>query len=306
MNTQEWALIVFTILAQMAVGSFLVLGVVHFFARRQAGEAAADRLSDRALLGIGPVLVLAMIASLFHLGTPLNAPRAVANIATSWLSREVLFSVLFVVVGGVFALMQWRKMASATVRFVVAVVAAIIGLALLVSMSQVYMLDTQPAWNSWVTPLSFFTTAALLGLFAVGASYVVNYNWVRASDASCAEEQCILLRAALRGIAVAAIVFLGVELVTVPIYLAGLANQGPAAVETARLLTDDYLALLVLRLAFLFLGAGVLGFFLYQNAASPGREQIMGRLAYGAFILVLVASVVGRFLFYASHVKIGL
>jgi len=46
----------------------LILGIVHFFAARQWGEAEADRLSDRALLAIGPVLVLGTIASLFHLG----------------------------------------------------------------------------------------------------------------------------------------------------------------------------------------------------------------------------------------------
>jgi len=37
MNVREWALIAFTILAQMSVGSFLVLGVVHFFAARKDG-----------------------------------------------------------------------------------------------------------------------------------------------------------------------------------------------------------------------------------------------------------------------------
>ena len=87
MNTQEWALILFTILSQMAVGAFWVLGVVHFYARRKMGETAANRMSDGALLVIGPVLVLAFVASLFHLGSPLNAPRAVIGLGSSWLSR---------------------------------------------------------------------------------------------------------------------------------------------------------------------------------------------------------------------------
>ena len=109
MSIREWALILFTILGQMSVGAFLVLGLVHFFAERKAGTAEADRLSDRALLAIGPVLVLGMLASLFHLGNPLNAYRAVANVGTSWLSREILSGVIFAVLGGLFAIMQWRK-----------------------------------------------------------------------------------------------------------------------------------------------------------------------------------------------------
>jgi len=33
---------------------------------------------------------------------------------------------------------------------------------------------------------------------------------------------------------------------------------------------------------------------------------MLGNLAYAAFALVLVAEVLGRFLFYATHVRIGI
>jgi DMSO reductase anchor subunit len=46
MNARDWALITFTILTQMSVGSFLVLGIVHYYANRKAGMKEADRLSD--------------------------------------------------------------------------------------------------------------------------------------------------------------------------------------------------------------------------------------------------------------------
>src|SRR5689334_6577738 len=112
MSGREWALIAFTILAQMSVGAFVMLGVVHFFAVRKGGVLEADRLSDRALLAIGPTLAFGLIGSLFHLGSPLNAPRAITNFATSWLSREITFGVVFAVLGAVFAFMQWRKLGS--------------------------------------------------------------------------------------------------------------------------------------------------------------------------------------------------
>jgi len=305
MNTQEWALILFTILAQMAVGAFWVLGVVHTYARRKMGEEAADRLSDGALLVIGPVLVLAFVASLFHLGSPLNAPRAVIGLGTSWLSREIFFGTLFAVLGAVFALMQWRKIASSGVRMVIAWIAALVGIAFIISMTMVYMVPAQPAWNTWLTPIRFFSTTALLGLFTVGASYVFNYNYVKEHDPECADQQCLLLRETLRGIAVTSIVLLGLELVAIPVYLVSLSTLGPAAAETARLLTQEYMPLLVLELTLLFVGAGVLALFLYRNASSPGREVAMSRLAYAAFICIFVGAVVGRYLFYASHVRIG-
>lgn len=263
-------------------------------------------LSDRALLAIGPVLVLAMLASLLHLGNVLNAPRAAANFGTSWLSREILLVVIFAVLGGVFALMQWRKIASTTVRNIVAVIAAVVGLGLVYSMAKVYMVENQPAWNSWATPVSFFCTALLLGLFAVGAAFVVTYGYARSKDPECEDVLCALMRNSLRWIAVAAVIVLGIELVAIPLYLVSLAGGGPAAQETARAITGDYGLLLALRLALIFAGAGILGFFVYQAASLPGRERVLGNLAISAFVLVLVAEVVGRFLFYATHVPVGL
>lgn len=306
MITREWALVVFTILAQMSVGSFVILGVTHFFASRKTGPEEADRFSDRALLAIGPAMLLGLIASLLHLGNVLNAFRAVTNLGTSWLSREVLFGVLFAVVGAVFALLQWRKIGGIGLRNAVAWIAAILGLALVFSMSQVYMLPTQPVWNTLATPISFFTTTLLLGSLALGVAFVMNYAYAVKKDPSCEEAQCELLRAALRWFAITTVVLLGVELVLSPIYIAYLAASGSKyAIASAELMVGKYVVIFALRLILAFIGAGVFGVFLYQNALSPGQEKVLANFAYGAFGLVLVAEVLGRFLFYATQVQIG-
>ena len=306
MGIREWALIVFTILTQMAVGSFVVLGIVHYFAARKLGLAEADRVSDRALLAIGPVMVLSLIVSLFHLGNPLNAYRAVTNLGSSWLSREILFSVLFVVAGGAFAIAQWRKIGTFAARNVLAWIAALIGLVLVFNMSNVYLLPTQPAWDTLATPVSFYTTALLLGVLAVGAALVANYAYTQRKDPACADAQCLLMRSTLRWLALASVVLLGVELVVVPFQIAYVTAGTTAGQASVGLLFDQYGVVLALRLALAFLGAGILGLFVYQNAMSADREKFVGTLAYGAFALVLVAEVLGRFLFYATHVKIGL
>jgi anaerobic dimethyl sulfoxide reductase subunit C len=306
MNVHDWSLIVFTILAQMAVGAFVVLGIVHFWAKRTAGEAEADRLSDRALLAIGPVLILGLFASLFHLGTPENAYYALLNIGTSWLSREILFGTLFAVAGGAFALLQWRKIGSVSLRQILAAVAALLGLALVFSMSQVYMLQTVPVWNHWATPLSFFVTTFLLGALAIAAAFVANYAYVQRTDPGCAEIQCTLLRGALRGIALSTLVLLGIQFVIGPWYLASLAAGPATAVASAAMIAEQYGNLFALRLAMVFAGAGVVAFFLYRNAIAPGHERILTNLAYAAFALVLIGEVMGRYLFFATFLRLGL
>ncbi|MEJ2302285.1 MAG: dimethyl sulfoxide reductase anchor subunit [Anaerolineales bacterium] len=305
MNAREWALIVFTVLTQMSVGSFLVLGVVHFFAARKAGMEEADRLSDRALLSIVVVLALAMLASLLHLGNPINAPRAVTNLATSWLSREVLSGVVFAILGVIFAVMQWRKVASFAVRNVIAWITALIGLILVFCESMIYMLPTEPSWNTLTTPVSFYTTTLLLGSLAMGAAFVANYAYVQRKNPGCADAQCELMRGALRWIAIASILLVGIDLVVIPVYFALLVTGPSAAVSSAKLIVDHFMSVFVLRLVLAFIGAGVFGVFLYQNAQSAGRERILGYQAYSAFVLVLVAEVLGRFLFYATHIRIG-
>ncbi len=300
MDLHEWALIAFTILMQMSVGAFVVLGIVHFFVKRGAGEAQADRMSDLALLAIGPVLVLAMVASLGHLGNPMRAPFAITNWDTSWLSREILFTAAFVGVGGVFAIMQWRKLGSFALRTAIAWVAALIGLAAVYSMAQIYMLRTVPVWNTPVTVVQFFTTTFLLGSLAVGAAFSVNYAIQRRRDPSCAEEQCNLLRAASRWIALTAVVLLGVEFVVVPMYMASLAGN-PLTAAAGQLLVQDYGWMLFSRLALVFLGAGVVGLLVYRYAVSAASPQMLGTLMVVAFALALAGEVLGRYLFYASH-----
>lgn len=307
MNVRDWALITFTILVQMSVGSMWVLEVAHFFAARKYGAEEADRLSDRALYALVPVIVLAFIASLLHLGNPFSAYRAVTNLGSSWLSREILFGVIFAVLAFLFAFLQWRKIGSRVLRNVIGWLAALVGLVLVFSMSNVYLLQAQPAWNSWATPVSFFATTFLLGVLAMGAAFVANYAHVQRKYPDCAERQCTLMREALRWIAVAAVLLVGVELVVLPLYLATLAGGGSAAgLASIKLMVGSSGWMLVLRVVLAFIGAGVLAMFLYQNALSAGHEKMLGNLAYAAFIIVLAAEVLGRILFYTTHIQIGI
>jgi anaerobic dimethyl sulfoxide reductase subunit C len=306
MDVRDWALITFTILVQMSVGSMWVLLVAHFFAARKYGEEAANRLSDRTFLVLVPVIALAFIASLLHLGNPINAYRAVTNLASSWLSREIFFGVIFAILAFVYAFLQWRKIGSFVLRNIIALVAAIVGLVLVYSMSHVYMIRTQPAWNSWATPVSFFVTAFLLGVLAMGVAFVANYAYLRRKTPDCAEIQCDLMRDALRWVALAAVLLLGAEMVVLPLYVASLSLGTVAGLASLQLMIGSFGWALALRVALAFIGAGVFAVLLYQNAMKAGHEKLLSNLTYAAFILVLVAEVLNRYLFYVSHVRIGI
>lgn len=307
MNPHEWALIVFTVVMQMAVGSFVILGGVHFFASRRNGNEEADKLSDRALLALGPVVVFALIVTLFHVGNPLNAPRALANIGSSWLSREIALSLVFALGGAVFAFVQWRKISTSAVRNGLALVVAAVGLVLVYAMSMIYQIATVPAWDTFATTATFYITTFLLGTLAMGAAFVANFWYIRRNKMDPQNIQYTMLATSLRWIALCSVGLLGLQFLVIPIYLAQLSSAAsPEALASVQFLSQDSGIIFVVRLILLFVGAGMLAVFVYQNASSESRVRVVGNLAYLAFALVLISEVLGRYLFYSSMVKIGL
>ncbi|HPP62581.1 MAG: dimethyl sulfoxide reductase anchor subunit [Chloroflexi bacterium] len=298
MVTREWALLIFTILGQMASGALLTLMLIRAFAIRKTNVQQANRLTDGPLFIVVPIMALALLASLFHLGNLINITKAVPNLGTSWLSREVIVAVVFVVLAALYTFLQWRKLSTELIRATIGWIAALVGQFQTIAMIMVYMIRTQPAWNTFATPITFLVTSFLLGVLVVAAALV-------ATRAIGDETQTDLLRSTLRGIAITSIALVGVEFVVLPIYVLYLSTQGASALQTMSSMFGTYTAVLVLRLLLVFVGGGVLGAYLYENAAN-GKERNLALLVYSAFILVLIAEAMGRFLFYATHYSIGL
>jgi len=299
MDIREWALLVFTILGQISTGTLFVLLIVRTYAVRKAGIEQANRLTDLPLLFVVPIMLVALVASLLHLGSPLNIVRAVPNLGSSWLSREVIVAVIFVILAGAYTFMQWRKISTESTRTALGWVAALVGLFQTFAMSLVYMIRTQPAWNTIATPITFMTTALLLGSMLVGVVLV-------ALSAGKDEVQAGLLSVVLRGIAVASVVLVGVQFVTLPLYAMYLSTQGEAALQSLSMMSGPLSGILLLRLVFVFLGAGVLAVYMYQTASTAGKEKVLASVVYSAFILALAGEVLGRYIFYVTHVRIGL
>ena len=306
MNIREWALITFTILAQMAAGAMLVLMVVRAYLTSKATTQDADAMLDGPLFIVVPIMGLALLASLLHLDNLINVVKAVPNLDSSWLSREVVLGVVFVVLAVVYTFMQWRKLGSSIVRTVIGWITALVGLSQVYAMSMVYMIRTQPAWNTLATPVTFFASSLLLGGLVVAVAMLISQNQIQKKNNALAEKQAVHLRQVLQGTALGAVILLGIEFLVMPIYMAYLATQGSTALESVMLMVGPYLSTLVIRLLLIFVGAGILATYLYRNAGMPGREKIVATITYGAFALVFVAEIMGRILFYATHVRIGL
>lgn len=150
---EEAPLVGFTLLMQMAVGSFWA--VLWLF--------QGVSLPWLPMLLIGLCLGGGVITSFAHLGSKRNAWRVLSHVRKSWLSKEILFTILF---GAGWAGTLLSMLAHAG-TFLFSGVTALLGVELIHAMSRVYRLPAVPAWNSWRTQARFFLSALLLGSLAM-------------------------------------------------------------------------------------------------------------------------------------------
>ena len=80
---EEWSLVLFTLLAQTSIGIVISSQLVPI------GD---NKTAKTALLFAVGIMAASLAVSLTHLGDPLGAYRTLANIGSSWLSREILFA----------------------------------------------------------------------------------------------------------------------------------------------------------------------------------------------------------------------
>lgn len=306
MNAAELPMIIFTVLAQMSVGAFIVLGLIQTFATLRYSSEQVDRIADPALYAIGPTLVLGLAASTFHMNDPLNVLNVFRHLGSSWLSREIVFGMLFAGAGFVFAVMQWRKWGPPRLRQLVAAVTALLGIGLVWSMSQIYAsLTNVPAWNTWATPLQFFTTTLLLGSLAVATAIMLVATVRRPGATEGAHVDRKLASTSIRALTILAVVASAGVLVGMPVHVAQLAaDPSPAAQASLHVFSGT---LFIARLALTVAGAGLLAVFAYGLATSEhSRARLLTVVVAGALVLAFVGEFLGRTMFYESFASIGI
>ncbi|RMB62122.1 dimethyl sulfoxide reductase anchor subunit family protein [Tessaracoccus antarcticus] len=302
----ELPLVIFTIAAQMSVGSFVVLGIIQLV-NWNTPQRTLDKVTMPALYAIGPLLVFGLAASTLHLGSPMRAANALLHLQSSWLSREILLGMLFAGSGALFAVLQWFRWGPHRLRQALALITAVLGLTLVYAISQVYSLRTIPAWATYATPLRFYITTFLLGGVAVAAALVVASYVRRRRGGEPDPEARALITRTVQGIAFGGILALGLKFIGQPAYLSYLGTEGSAAAQaTLELLNGKYMWLSAAQNILIFAGVVGLGFLLFRMARSRGVSRLLPVVTVAAFVLVLSGEFIGRLLFYATMVRIGI
>ena len=285
MFSEEWPLMMFTLFSQLAVGMFLMLLIVRTALKNKDAKAASG-ITKFGFTVTGVIMLVALILSLFHLGSPAGAYRSISNLGSSWLSREILTAGGFFVLWVVSYLLERKGKESAGLNWAIAV----IGLVAVFCMASIYASSIRPAWENVNTYISFFGTTFLFG--TVGALVAIAYGM---KGKTVTPE----VMATLKKISLVALLAVAVQLIYLPIYISGLASAGSAGSASAKLLATGYAAPVVIRWL-LSLAGGVLAVYALNK---KGKGRMAANTLYLALVAILVGEFIGRFVFYATAVS---
>lgn len=281
----EWPLVFFTLMVQLAVG--LHLGLLALYGPRGARLPSSTMRpwSQRPSLFVGILMAVALTFSLLHLGTPLNAVHTLSNLEDSWLSREILATLLFLGLWGSGFWMGRRPEVAAWKARALAWASAVAGIVLILAMARIYMVPARPLWDHWLTPASFFLSTLLLGATAL-AAYVEHPSLAKALPPAWGSlSRSILIPSGL-GAALAQ----GAVTLAHPL-TAGLLTSPPGR------------PLVILRLLLLLVGALFLVIPLTRRSPPETHRSLGARNGpwlIAALLLMGVSEVLGRMLFYSA------
>lgn len=163
----HWPLVLMLVLTQISVGAFAVDQLVSGIAL----VAGRDEIPAQRTLQLAAAFCLGMLglaASIFHLGRPLLAYRAIIGWRTSWLSREVIAFGAFALSASAYAAIPLLETIglrlSPTVEHLLGAAVTGTGLAGVFCSTMIYASTRRVFWNAGYTGLKFLFTCVVLGI----------------------------------------------------------------------------------------------------------------------------------------------
>ncbi|WP_058909876.1 dimethyl sulfoxide reductase anchor subunit family protein [Entomohabitans teleogrylli] len=278
----EWPLVIFTLLMQVSVGCLAVALLCHLRTGgtlRPTHALAAMRLP---LLSAFIAGALGLLASIFHLGNPLHMFYTLTHIASSWMSREVLVTGIYM---GLLFISVALAMLKQRLAVGILMLALLAGLVDIYVMSAIYANTLFTLWGGWFTWSGFYGSALLLGgmltcTMVMPVLKTQGYQTeagrvLRISLAACGAGILLLLLSASS--------------------LLTMVGQPASLGITGKTLPEGLFNLSILRVALLSLGMFTAGRLLCRNSHQRSAGAVLGLSS----LCIVAAEVVGRYVFFS-------
>lgn len=300
---QHRPLVVMLVLTQLSVGAFCLDRVAGSFVSGAAQQLLRP-VHSLAALGLG---LLALFASVFHLGRPLYAFRAVLGLRTSWMSREILAFGAFAQTAMLYAAVVWREPLCAllscpplsaslaqTLEAVLGGFVAVCGVLGVFCSVMIYQATLRRFWSFARTGFKFMMTTVVLGMATTLFSSTLA-AWLSGSA-----EGAATLGELARTLGQALIVVVAVELAfELSILLHLREKQQSELKRSALLLSGELSGMGRFRLSAALLGGIVLPLVAAANiGAVVGPGAVV--CAFGALCVLTVGELLERTLYFSA------
>lgn len=292
------SLVFMTVLTQLSVGGFMAL----FFADMLSRQAAFGlHLQEFLKIGPGAMLgtaALALGTSVFHLGRPIFAFRALKMWRRSWISREVLFFSLFAGLATLYSFLRWQEaQLPAPLMLAIGCVVLVFGILGIYSSARIYMVPARPSWNNIRTPIAFFATSLILGPLVT--------LWIFAWQARVHSVVLLASGAAIIAIILVAVILIAglMQLASILIKLFYILSRDDHELRaSAKLLTQNFRFVFLVRLGLLVISLLGIALSLIGLMQPNGWSPIIVFWICGFLFMSLLSELLGRYLFFVSVV----
>ncbi|MBS4191543.1 dimethyl sulfoxide reductase anchor subunit [Bacillus sp. FJAT-49705] len=276
----EWALLIFSICVQTAIGGMFMLWLYQRNISK-SGDETTFTILKTPLIIIAVLSLIGLGASFGHLGAPSNAFNTIRNIGSSWMSREIVVTGLFIAAACItagLAILQKK------INPILLIVTAIIGFVDIYCMASIYSNSLISGWNSINTFTSFYGTAFVLGAVLI-ASFTIPALRAKNMDDNAKALLKLSFFTALFGIAI--------QLLGVALFPAAMTDVNIMAATAATSSLEPYQGTIAIRWVIEVIGIVLLGYM----ALSPVKKTTI-TVAFVALIVIGFAEGLSRYVFY--------
>ncbi|XVH60343.1 DmsC/YnfH family molybdoenzyme membrane anchor subunit [Providencia hangzhouensis] len=279
----EFPLVIFTLFMQASVGCLVVALICYFRVLGGGNDIQNVQFIKRPVLASFVLGCVGLLGSLFHMGNPLHMFYTMLHVSTSWMSREVWATAIYM--GLLFfsvALLLLKQKANAALL----VLSAIAGLMYMYAMSALYANTLFNLWNGLFTYASFFGAVLLVG--GVVAALLL----VGSLHRSAKEEQVQRVVKITLGLGIMGILLMLLGALSLlgnigePIYLG----------MTQREMPEGLLSLSLVRVVLIALGILFVGRLLCQKTGQNTNATVVMSLAT---LCIFAGEGVGRVVFFS-------
>lgn len=279
----ELPLALFTALASMGAGAFVLLAVAFFTAG--LSEEQLKRV-DKLSVVPAAVVIVGFVAAFFHLANPLAALNVFNGVGHSPMSNELVVASLFAVVMVLYVALALAGKLKGMGRAVFALVVGVLAVVFALFMGLAYGIATIPTWSTpW--PVVQMLGYLLLGGAALSAFVLSMAGYLADALKGGFKVPFVALGAAGLVLAVAGLALM----------VGGAGEQTNVAVSGADLVSGA-MGCLFVALVCLVLGCVAV----YMTTRGKSTAAFTAVAALVTFVGVLA----GRFVFYALQISVGI